>query len=297
MEQIPSKEYYEERIKSLINLPTLPIIATQIIRISREDRLSVNQMLPIIEKDPPLAMRVLKIANSPFYGLTEKVQSLRHAIVVIGLNQLAELATAFSIIRAFDEKGDELLPWRLFWEHSSATGFMAQMIAEELGLSTGENLYSVGLLHDIGKLVLHRVDPRRYKQAYRLIMQKRVTSSEAEEEVFGFSHTEAGFWIGERWELPQSIRLGIAHHHKLEQVNDERIGDLVAIINLADAMVNFWIARFGTKAIPPKPESLTGWQYLLDRHVNNTWPNLETLMERFKEQSPVITEMVRLIQH
>lgn len=295
MHQTERRTYYEDRIRNLVNLPTLPIIATEIIRISREDRLSINQMLPIIEKDPPLAMKVLKFANSPFYGLTEKVQSLRHAIVVIGLAQLTELATAFTIIRAF-EKDDESLPWGQFWEHSSATGFMAQTIAEELGITTTENIYSIGLLHDIGKLILYRVDPRSYREAYLLSARQQITSVAAEEEVFGFSHADAGYWISERWELPQSIRIGIRYHHALDAIAEPHFNTLVAIINLADAFVNFRIARFGTRVTPLNAEQLEGWRFLQQNNPGKDWPDFDTLAERIKEQSPVINEMVRLMQ-
>jgi putative nucleotidyltransferase with HDIG domain len=295
MNQTERRAYYEERIKNLVNLPTLPIIATEIIRISREDRLSINQMLPIIEKDPPLAMKVLKFANSPYYGLTEKVQSLRHAIVIIGLTQLTELATAFTIIRAF-ESDDESLPWRQFWEHSSATGFMAQLIAEELGITTMENIYSIGLLHDIGKLILYRVDPRNYREAYLLSAKKQIAGFMAEEEIFGFNHAEAGYWISEQWDLPQSLRTGIQYHHSLDAIPDTHLNTLVSIINLADAFVNFRIARFGTRVMPLNAEQLEGWRVLSQHNPNKDWPDFDSFSERIREKSPVINEMVRLMQ-
>ncbi len=289
--------YYEDRIKNLFNLPTLPIIATELIRVAREDRLSINQILPIIEKDPPLAMKVLKFANSPFYGLREKVKSLHHAIVVIGLAQLTELATAFSLIRALEGETSELtLPWKQFWEHSVATGYMAQLIAEDLSVLTTENLYSIGLLHDIGKLILYRVDPQNYYKAYLLSAEKRIPSEQAEQEIFGFSHAEAGYWISERWELPQGIINGIRFHHAPCQLSELRYRNVVALINLADHLVNFRIARFGTNLLTLKEEGVEGWKIIKERYFPDDDNIYENFLERTREQSPMIQEMAQLIR-
>lgn len=293
---VHEKSYYMERIKSLVNLPTLPIIATEIIRVAREDRLSINQILPIIEKDPPLAMKVLKYANSPFYGLKEKVKSLRHAIVVIGLAQLTQLATAFSVIRVLnDDQSGQVLPWRQFWEHSSATGYMAQLIAEELNIFTTENLYSVGLLHDIGKLILYRVDSRNYYRVFLLSTEKNISSEAAELEIFGFTHAESGSWIAERWELPQGIRDGIRYHHAPEKMDEPRYTDIAAVTSLANRLTNFRISRFGTCATVLKEET-EDWKLLQARHFPDSELSYTDFLESMKEKTGTVREMVQLMQ-
>ena len=105
-------EEYHRQVLTLVNLPTLPIIATEIIRATREDRVSVNQILPILEKDPPLAMKVLKMANSAYYGIRERVTSLRHAVVIIGLEQLTGLALSFSVIKSVNNDQEQR---KLYW--------------------------------------------------------------------------------------------------------------------------------------------------------------------------------------
>jgi HD-like signal output (HDOD) protein len=154
-----SQDEYRQKVFALINLPTLPVIATEILRIIHEDKLSVNQMLPIIERDPPLAMKILKFANSSYYGLQEKVRSLRHAMVVIGMRQLSELSMAFSVLKNFrSRRWSANLPWKSFWEHSAACGHIAQLLVEMLNIRVVNSPYSLGLLHDIGKLVMYRVN-------------------------------------------------------------------------------------------------------------------------------------------
>jgi putative nucleotidyltransferase with HDIG domain len=295
--RILSKSDYQHKVQSLVNLPTLPIIATEIIRITQEDKLSINQILPVIEKDPPLALKVLKFANSPYYGLKENVRSLRHAMVIIGVDQLSQLAMAFSVIRVLhNDNADQQIPWRLYWEHSSATGYIAQLLQENLGIFTMINPYSLGLLHDIGKLILFRIDPENYITAYNLSKKERIPGYAAEAQVFGFSHEEIGKWIAEKWDLPHPIMNSIAFHHKPAESDDVAVQTSAALVNLADKVANLLKMNFGSEETTTDLDQSESWGILKTQFSDVEEDSLAKFVTKVQSQSDHIRDMIQLIR-
>lgn len=291
-------EEYRQKVFSLINLPTLPVIATEILRIIHEDKLSVNQMLPVIERDPPLAMKILKFANSSYYGLQEKVRSLRHAMVVIGMRQLSELSMAFSVIKIFDQNdGQQSIPWKNFWEHSAACGHIAQLLMEVLNISIVNSPYSLGLLHDIGKLVMYKVNPQEYIEAYNFAMREKCTSYVAEKEVIGLTHAEVGMWIAERWELPQSLIAGIGYHHRPSQVPEPELAVSTALTQLADLVCNFSSIMFGTGYVQSVPRDEEGWS-IIKQHCNLMDDlDFEHFVMSIEDEINTINEMIKIVRN
>jgi HD-like signal output (HDOD) protein len=272
-------EYYRDEVYSLTKLPTVPTIAAEILRVTREDNMSVRQMIPIIEKDPPLALKILKIANSAYYGLKSPVETLRHAIVVIGMEELSHLVLSFTVLKLLfgREMGDPWLDWNRLWEHSAACGHVAQLLAKRLNLNVTGNPYSLGLLHDIGKLVLYRIDPLKYVKAVELAEKNKAASWEVEQEVFGITHADAGRWLAEKWELPKTIISAIGYHHQPDQVPEEQYKSATGLIQIADLVCNFKSIRFGTVFVKSIPREEVGWKILAEQN-----PALENLdFERF----------------
>jgi len=250
---------YITRIQELKNLPTLPIIATEILRIVREDRLSVNQMLPVIEKDPPLAMKILHIANSAYYGVRREIKSLRNAIVMLGLNEISRIALAFSVIRVLSPKDGEI-DWRDLWRHSIACGYIAQIIAERVGLGIYDGLYSLGLLHDVGKIILYKVDSDNYLKVFEEI--KNGSGEDCERKYFGLTHEEAGEIVANKWKLPVEFVTVIGHHHNVDGIDDEKLKDIAAIINIADFLTYLIDMNFASTETVESIEMLSGWKWL-----------------------------------
>jgi len=292
-----SPEVYRERVNSLMNLPTLPIIATEILRIVREDRLSVSQILPIIERDPPLAMKVLRFANSAYYGLREKVKSLRHAMVVIGMKQLSQLAMTFTLIKALTrtEQNEYGVPWKQFWEHSTACGHIAQLLSEHIDVSTSTSPYSLGLLHDIGKLVLYRIHPEGYRVAFKVAKVENRESYEVESEILGVNHSEVGRWIAEKWDLPDIIVKVIGYHHNVEVLTDESKRQAATVIQIADMLCNYnsLVFGMGLSAIDIKK---TGDDLIHSRSSYMNGINFDHFNMQIQPEINSITEMVGLMQ-
>lgn len=292
----PSVEYYRERVRSMTNLPTIPVIATEILRITREDKLSISQMLPIIKKDPPLAAKILKIANSAYFGLQTEISSLRQAIVVIGLRELGYLVLSFSVLKAFIEEGSRyhLFEWNKLWEHSSACGHVAELLGKQLQMEVSGSLYSLGLLHDIGKLVLFRLDSEKYVQSVRLVKKEGIRSYQAEEKVFGVSHGEVGMWLAERWELPEAIVNTIGYHHHPEQLSHTNYRMATALIQVADLVCHLKSMSFESDHFYTVPREEKGWQVIQTQNENMARLDFERFVMSMDDEISTIRKMVEL---
>ncbi|OIO63909.1 MAG: hypothetical protein AUJ47_04755 [Candidatus Marinimicrobia bacterium CG1_02_48_14] len=230
-----SIEIYRQRIEELHNLPTVPVIATQLLEIISEDRASVKQLLPIIENDPSLAIKILRVANSAYYGLFKNIDSLQQAVVLIGLSDLYNLVLGFSVIKSFSQhmENSYTLDWNYFWGHCVAVGSIAQLIKTEYRLPMIGNPYALGLLHDIGKLVLFQIVRPEFMEALKIQEERKVSAVEAEMETIGMDHALAGALLAERWHLPDSVIVTMSHHHKIVPEESEYRG-IISLITVAD---------------------------------------------------------------
>lgn len=293
---IPHSDFYREKISSLSNLPTLPGIASEIVQATRSDDLSVNQLLPIIEKDPPLAIKVLKVANSAYYTSTEDVLTLQQAVVRIGMKELNQLAISFSILKAFSfDEQNTSLNWKCFWEHSAACGHIAELLDKKLDLRISENPYSLGLLHDIGKLVLHRLDSNRYIEAVEHSQENNLNSLEGERDIFGITHEDAGRWIAEKWKLPKALTHSIGSHHHPSHDN-EGYRDSVALIQIADFVSNFNFLEFGSGYVHTVPRDESGWQILQENHHQLKEIDFEHFVMSIQDELDEIKLQVKMVK-
>ncbi len=294
-----SQEYYHQKISTLEGLPSLPSVAAEILALKREDKLSINQMLPTIERDPPLALKLLKMANSAYYGRRYKVDSLKQAIVTIGLNDLTYLVLSFSIIKSFIMDGGQTfwIDWTQYWRHSIACAFFSQAIAKKWNLSLPANPYTMGLLHDIGKLVLFRLDQRLFMRSLEMIKKEGVSSIEAENELFGIDHTIAGKWLTETWDMPATIQAAIGYHHSPNQCPNPEFQPLVALVQITDGLCNLHQPNIVDLRSKLPIMEFDGWDILqpdlpvdeeeaadhLWSHVSGELPHIDSVLNMLKE--------------
>ncbi len=292
-----SPSSYRDQIYSLSGLPTLPEIATEVMKLTREDRLSASQMVPIIDKDPSLTMKLLKIANSAYYGIGEKVDSLRQAIVVIGMRELGNLAIGFSVIRAFMQ-GEESKQfyWRRFWEHCAACGHIAEILNGELRLGILSSPYSLGLLHDVGKLVLYRINPSLYEESLDFAKREKCDSIKAELEIFGITHMDAGKWIAEKWKLPEAIQYTIGYHHTPLQIVDSEHSESTALIQLVDTITHLKGMNFDVKTDKLLSKEIEGWKLLQTKYEHLRIMEFKELISGMNDYFEGIKNMVNIIQ-
>ncbi len=291
-----SPDFYREEVLSLTRLPTLPAIASEILKITRDDRLSVRQMLPILEKDPPLALRVIKTANSAYYGVREKVESLGRAIVVIGMEELSYIALSFSVIKMLTPEGKPgAINWTKYWEHSVACGHIARVINKRWRITKAIGLYAMGLMHDVGKLILFRLDPELFTKTINLVRSEQLTSLEGEQEIFGITHQDVGDWIAEKWEIPDSLRFALATHHSPEKIEQPDLRGSISIIRVADILCNYRAFRFGTGFLNDFPEDESAIMYIKSQLGAES--DIDQLTMIIDEEIGNIKELAKLMEN
>lgn len=174
---------------------------------------SFDEMGEIISSDPGLTARLLKIVNSPFYGFSSEVETIPHAISIIGSSQLNDMVLSTCIIDRFKGISPKAIDMQLFWEHSIATGLAAKIIAKEINMLNHDSIFVGGLLHDIGRLVLCINAPEQFSEIFLKAQTKGKSLLEAEKEILGFGHDKVGEELLKRWKLPKIHQETVGYHH------------------------------------------------------------------------------------
>lgn len=291
-------DYYFEQIDRLHNLPTIPVIAADLLRVIADDKASVNQLLPIIEKDPSLVLKILRVANSAYYGVPQKVDSLQQAVVLIGLADLTNLVLGFSIIKSFMNYTEDStwLDWKEFWQHSVSVGYIAQYIKSEFRLPMAGSPYSLGLLHDVGKLVLYQIAPNEFQKVANLVKKDGTPSPLAEMEIFGLDHAKSGSLLAQRWDLPSSIIETIAKHH-IGTEEDSDFRALCALIGTADYL-SHRLNRGFISSVPEEIEDASSsWDELCICFPQMAGVDKDDLVALIQDTMPPLNELMAVTRN
>ena len=247
----------QEKLKQLIynkinHLPTLPEVIQKVVSLVQDERTSARDLGNLISYDQAISSRLLKVANSAYYGFSRKVSTIQHAIVVVGFEEVKSLSLSITV---FDSvKGtnyDSFLTQDEFWKHSAGCSLAARIICKKLGRIDAEIAFTASLLHDIGKLILDNFFSREYKMVLEKAQGDGVTLVEIEKELLGFTHADVGMWLCHRWKLPPSLASSIGYHHQVEEV-DQKYILMTSIVHLADIICKKAnIGSSGNKTIPP----------------------------------------------
>ncbi len=207
-------EEIHRTIKDVNDLPTLPNIAEEARRLVNDPNSNMFDLVKVIEEDVALTGRILRISNSAYYGIPRKVDNLRMALVILGMNEIGTLVTTISVLKMFqDQEEVEGFNLREFWRHAAVSAELTVGLYEALGLPCPSGAYISGLLHDIGKLVLNQYFKEYFIACLKLSTQQNLTHAEAEKQLLGIDHGHIGAWLTERWNLPDEITSSIAQHH------------------------------------------------------------------------------------
>jgi len=219
-------------ISEIKELPTLPQVAVTLMDLLDDPSTSAPEINRVMARDPALAGKILKLVNSAYYGLSNKVSSLNQAIVILGFKTVKSVALSASVMGLFKGPKDSgVFDRALFWKHSIACACVARLAAEKSKGFDPETAFSAGLLHDIGKLVLAHHLPSKADEIVRLAEEKKSSFLDAEREILETDHTEIGRWLADTWDLPGELGEAIGNHHDLDGAEKK---ELVAIILFSD---------------------------------------------------------------
>jgi len=232
-----SLQHAKDLIQDNLTIPTLPEVVRRISRMIEDPETGTGDIGAVVAEDPPLAAKVLRIANSAYYGLRERCLSAEQASAVLGARVLKNVVTQAAVIQQFehlreypDFDVDEI------WAHSStvahACSTLARHSTRRLGLAP-EELHVCGLLHDLGKVVLLDSLGGAYVEIHREAQQTETPLHQVEARSLGFNHTEVGAVIATHWSLPDAVASAIQFHHgPRERVAEDPVVSLVAHANL-----------------------------------------------------------------
>jgi HD-like signal output (HDOD) protein len=201
-------------VSSEVKLASFPDIYFKIRRVLDSPTSSAAQVADVISKDTSLSAKLLKLVNSPFYGLPQRIDAISRAVMVIGGQEISTLALGISAINAFKDIPPELLNMRTFWEHSVAVGVFARVLGKAAGHNAAERLFVSGILHDIGRLIIYKKLPHAAVEAIYYAKANQVPLYVAENEVIGFTHPLVGGLLLRAWKFPEPLVANVSCHHK-----------------------------------------------------------------------------------
>jgi len=213
------------------DLPPMPHIAAQVLdKLSDEDS-TPQQIHRLLIKDQALAARVLRVANSPYYGASRSISTLRDAVMFMGFDSVKSLVMTVVLKGLFSNVG---LAEKLLWEHAVGCGLAARKIGDEVSFRRSEEAYIAGLMHDVGKAALFVRAPAVMREIMEEVYNYGEYFFEVEQRRLGFTHADVGGVIADKWRFSEDIEEAIANHHQPDQARSAT--ELTQIVNLANSI-------------------------------------------------------------
>ncbi|PKL82309.1 MAG: hypothetical protein CVV24_10730 [Ignavibacteriae bacterium HGW-Ignavibacteriae-3] len=254
-----------DSIQNIVNkindLPTLPLVYSKLTGAIEDPHNTVENISKIISSDQASAFKILKVANSPFYGFRGKIDTISQAIFYLGFNEVSNIVLSLSVIKMFSNENSlkDYSPLDL-WSHSIGVGLLARSVGMAMREKDLENYFLAGIFHDIGKLIFMVYAAKDYQQAIELAKSKKITLSEAEIELFGNDHSMAGYLLAEKWKLPASIQSTVKNHHNFKESDK---GNLL--------LGSIYISNIYAKAIGLGNDGYS----IISRPVENVWDTVK----------------------
>ena len=216
-------------------LATFPDIYFRIKEVLDAPQSSAKDIADVVSTDVGLSAKLLKLVNSPFYGFADTIGSIAHAVSLVGIKEISTLALGISTINFFKDIPPELMDMKTFWRHSLSCGIFARLLGSQISGASPDRLFTAGLLHDVGRLIIFKKQPYASVQALLYARENMVPLVDAEAEALGYDHTEVASLLLSAWNFPASILDAISHHHapKASQNPME-----AAVIQIADNLTN-----------------------------------------------------------
>jgi putative nucleotidyltransferase with HDIG domain len=234
-----ASDRYRRVIENIDNLPSLPAIVTRLLDVVNSADTSADDAVKLIEKDPALTSKFIRLANSAFYGMPRTVSSVSSAVVILGFNVIRSVVLSASIMKMFSGPGKQAVNKDLFWKHSVATALAAKELVRHLmsfKMFDPESAFCSGILHDIGKLIFNEFVQPDYGDTCAFSREQKVPIIDAESQMLGINHAEIGRILADKWALPLDLENAIVWHHNPPAAGE--IMELVNIVHMADVIAH-----------------------------------------------------------
>ncbi len=242
----------QELLKKFSNVKTLPHVAIRLNKLISDDSSTMKDFEEMIELDPALVVRLLRVVNSPFFGLRQQVTSISRAVMVVGMKNLNNMIVTSALKDVFEKEAKNAVFSRShLWLHSIAVSICSRTISQRIFGTMGENAYLCGILHDIGLIVEDQIEQELFSKVCSLATPEAGPITSHEKEIIGTDHCEIGSALCDEWGLPPEVQEGIQYHHDLEK--EFPPSSTAGIIQIAEYLVT----GLGYSAMPGMTASLS----------------------------------------
>jgi putative nucleotidyltransferase with HDIG domain len=267
-------------------IKTLPHVAIRLSKMIADDSTPIAEFEEVIRLDPTLVMRLLKMVNSPYYGLRQKVDTISRAVVYIGMKTLRNMVVLEAlkdIVKTSAKKG--LFSRNQLWLHSAAVGICSQMIAERVFTQKGEDAFLCGLLHDIGIILEDQVEPDLFARVCSDWQAESGPFVENEKKILGATHCETGYLLSQDWNFPLEIQRAIRHHH--DSPLEVTPSTLIGIIHMAE--------YFAAKLDYTEMDGMVGeLAPVMSQHIKENISEYKALVQDLPEEMAKAEELYKI---
>ncbi|MGP1676336.1 MAG: HDOD domain-containing protein [Burkholderiales bacterium] len=263
----------EQVTAQIRQLPSLPAVVAEVLESFEDEQADSGAIGHKIAQDQALFAKVLRVANSLFYGLQAKVVTVQDAMTVLGFRNVRTLVMAAGVTGSFPAIAAGWFDMRVFWMHGIVTAVCARSLAGDAGINP-ERAFAAGLLHDIGGVVLATCFPDRYRRVAAYRAQHDCYPIEAEREVLGLDHAAVGGALTERWKFAPVIQQAVAGHHcPGGEGTPGSKPDLTGLIHIADVTAHALDLAGDARELVPPLDTVT-WT-----RMGITWPQFRQRLE------------------
>ena len=226
-----------KKLDKIKEIPTLPTIVFELNQHLQDPETSIVKVSETIQKDQAMALKILKLVNSAFYGFRSKVSDIKDAVVLLGFNAVRNAIVSVSVINALPKtllfQDFEMID---FWKHSLSVAVTSKSIAQKSGLDSPDNCFVGGLLHDVGKVIMAQYFTEDFIKVWTRMQNEYLPFYDAEQQELSVDHTKIGAYLADRWQLPRGLTDAIRWHHDFQPENGN--AGFMINIHLADILVN-----------------------------------------------------------
>lgn len=227
-------------LEKIEELPALSTVAVRLNQMLQDLETTADQLAEEISKDQSMVTKLLKLANSSFFGLTSRVSDISHAVMVLGFKTVLDAVFSMAVIDAFScGKGRLGIDMGQFWRHAVRVAVVSRDLARSVDRERIGNAFTAGIIHDIGKVVMARCYAPQFETLWRFLNQSGSSFFMAEQQHFPLGHAGVGAFLTRRWHLPEELTAVVGRHHCPELAGEPT--ELVLIVHTADAIVNRYI--------------------------------------------------------
>lgn len=284
------------------DLPTLPLIASQILTLTANEETTLSDIASLIAQDVGLSTRILRVANSSFYSFPQQISSINQAVSILGINAVRSLVLSFSFLSMKGRKRSQLFGFDQFWERSLIGAAASKLILEQVPGADTEEAFICGLLQNIGHLILATTLQDEYDQVLQHLQDaednKKIEGEELELELLGVSHSDVGYAVARSWSLPESLLLPIRYHHQplAYAGDDKRHHQNIKAVHLANLLTEIFFSKtpeLHHKRFRADAKQLLGLKVL---EINRILKQLDKVVEESARFFGITLQSVRSIE-